>query len=113
MDSLYDKYKLELEDCYTSYIPSVGFASWSNEEKGEIYIQDIYVTPEKRNNKQCFEIIKKCIKDAREKEIVVSNILTSLDKDLKNFKQCRRLVRRLEFKVYGEDDSAIYFYKEL
>ena len=113
MDSLYDKYKLELEDCQTSYIPAVGFASWSIEQEGEIYIQDLYVTPEKRNNKQCFELVKKCILDAREKDIDVKVIFTSLDKDLKKYKKCRNLVRKMAFKVQGEDDNTIYFYKEL
>ena len=43
MDSLYAKYKQELEDSNISYIPGVGFGVWStHEEENGIYVQDVY-----------------------------------------------------------------------
>lgn len=114
MDSLYDKYKLELENCYTTYIPSVGFASWSVEEElNGIYIQDLYVSPEKRGNKLYKDIINKCVEEAIEKDIPVHIVYTSLSKDLKKFNKYVTLLQEFDFIITeDEDNSSLYFCKD-
>tara|TARA_A100001201_G_C4091963_1_gene202423 strand:+ start:2347 stop:2691 length:345 start_codon:yes stop_codon:yes gene_type:complete len=113
MDSLYAKYKQELEDSNISYIPGVGFGVWSMHEENSIYVQDVYVTPKERGKTQCFNILRECVGDAKDKDINVKNILTSVDTNINTINESLKVITKLGFDYYGSEGDTLYFIKEI
>lgn len=113
MQSLYSKYKEELENSYISHVEGVGFASWSRYEDSGVYVQEVYVSPDKRGNGHCFDIIKQCIRDARKKDINVREVFTSVDVTINTINLSLKVITKLGFDYYGSDGNTLYFIKEI
>jgi len=118
LDSMYAAYTLEFENVQTIYRSEIGFANFSLETKREnsvdIYIQEVYVVPEKRGNKYATSLTNDCIKNARKLyKKPVKTIYTSVGVDGETVNQSLRAITAFGFKLLKSEEKIIYFYKEL
>ena len=113
MQSLYVKYKKELEDSYIAYIEGIGFGVWSVQDEDGVFVQDVYVSPDQRGKAHCFDIVKECVKEARNKDINVKNIFTSVDTNINTVSLSLKVITKLGFDYYGSEGDTLYFIKEI
>ena len=113
MQSLYVKYKKELEDSYIAYIEGIGFGVWSVQDEDGVFVQDVCVSPDQRGKAHCFDIVKECVKEARNKDINVKNIFTSVDTNINTVSLSLKVITKLGFDYYGSEGDTLYFIKEI
>ena len=118
LDSLYAAYKEEFENVYTVYEPGIGFANYKLEDELEdvvsIYVQEVYVRPEKRGKKYAAELTDYCIAEAELKyKKPVYRIYTTVGVGGNTTDVSLRAITEYGFKLFKADNELIYFYKEL
>ena len=115
LDSLYASYYEEYENKYSVFIPNIGFANYSIEDKNSIYIQEVYVVKNKRREGISGTLQKMCVEDAREKGLEVRYIYTSTATNSNTTKASLDVIEAYGYTTFNIDNTnnIIYFKKEI
>ena len=100
---IHDKNIIEDEYGFATY-----FTAFNNEY---MYIEDIYVVPEKRKDGCASKYADKIAEIAKEKGI--KKLLGSVNLSIKNPTASTKVLLAYGFKILEADSTIIYFYKEL
>lgn len=111
---MYAAYKEEFEGVYTVIETGIGFANFSIEEDGNVYVQEVYVKPSKRGKKWASVLTEYCIIEA---ELItnkpINRVYTSVGLKGKTIDKSLRAITDFGFKVLKANEEIIYFYKDL
>jgi len=110
LDAMYADYKLEFEDVHTVF-SSTGFANYKFEEDG-IYVQEVYVKPAFRGNKEAARLTDLCIQKASS-QAEIKKIYTTIGIGGNTIDASIRAITAYGFKILKADSELIYFYKEI
>ncbi len=113
LDSMIADYKLEFEDVHTIF-NKAGFANYKFENEHEIYVQEVYVKPAFRGNKEAATLTDNCIIHAQElKGNAIKNVYTTVAIGGNTIDLSIRAITAYGFKILKADSKLIYFYKEI
>lgn len=115
--SLYAQYKEEIENVYTIE-EEYGFSNYkveiNEQDKFEIYIEEIYVVPELRGINKAEKLSDLVVKDAEKRfNNKVTRIYGSVALKANNTNKSLRAMTDFGFKLYSANSEIIYFYKEI
>lgn len=106
---LYRKYLEEREEAHLLDY-EWGFAVYKY-GKDYVYLQDIYVVPEQRQNKLGIHLMNEVAKEAKERGCV--NMIGSVKPSAPFAKEMHEIMYKVGFKLFKSEKDFVYYIKEI